>query len=56
MEGDIINAYDNCIFEVTKIKRNVIYSATEAACLILSIDETIKNPSSAAGTQRSPYS
>uniref|UniRef100_A0A8C9GX69 T-complex protein 1 subunit eta n=1 Tax=Piliocolobus tephrosceles TaxID=591936 RepID=A0A8C9GX69_9PRIM len=56
LQGDIINAYDHCIFEVTKIKRNVIYSATEAACLILSIDETIKNPSSANNAARSPYS
>ncbi|SBT79389.1 T-complex protein 1 subunit eta, putative [Plasmodium malariae] len=55
LEGDIINAYDLCIFEVTKIKRNVIYSATEAACLILSIDETIKNPSSADKAPRNPY-
>ncbi|CXI00876.1 T-complex protein 1 subunit eta, putative [Plasmodium berghei] len=55
LEGDIINAYSNCIYEVTKIKRNVIYSATEAACLILSIDETIRNPSSMDKQPRNPY-
>lgn len=55
MEGDILNAYDHCIFEATKIKRNIIYSATEAACMILSIDETIQNPSSTDKTSRNPY-
>lgn len=55
MEGDIVNAYEQCIFEATKIKRNVIYSATEAACMILSIDETIQNPSSMDKMSRSPY-
>lgn len=34
------------IWEPAIVKRNAIASATEAACLILSIDETVKNPQS----------
>ena len=40
---DVMNAY---IWEPAIVKRNAIASATEAACLILSIDETVKNPQS----------
>jgi T-complex protein 1 subunit eta len=40
---DSMNAY---IWEPAIVKRNAIASATEAACLILSIDETVKNPQS----------
>lgn len=36
------------VWEPSVIKRNAIASATEAACLILSIDETVKNPQSEA--------
>jgi len=34
------------IWEPTVVKENALESATEACCLILSIDETIKNPQS----------
>lgn len=40
---DTMEAY---IWEPAIVKRNAIASATEAACLILSIDETVKNPQS----------
>ena len=40
---DSMKAY---IWEPAIVKRNAIASATEAACLILSIDETVKNPQS----------
>lgn len=40
---DAMKAY---IWEPAIVKRNAIASATEAACLILSIDETVKNPQS----------
>ena len=40
---DTMKAY---IWEPAIVKRNALASATEAACLILSIDETIKNPQS----------
>jgi T-complex protein 1 subunit eta len=40
---DTMEAY---IWEPAIVKRNAIASATEGACLILSIDETVKNPQS----------
>nr|BAH22742.1 eta subunit of chaperonin containing t-complex polypeptide 1 [Babesia microti] len=46
INGGICDAYAACIWEPSLVKRNAIYSATEAACLVLSIDETIKQPSS----------
>lgn len=36
------------VWEPTLVKVNMITSATEAACLILSVDETVKNPQAAA--------
>ncbi|CAK5036012.1 unnamed protein product [Meloidogyne enterolobii] len=38
---------EGCIWEPALVKENAIISATEAACLILSIDQTIKNVKSA---------
>uniref|UniRef100_A0A183CM30 CCT-eta n=1 Tax=Globodera pallida TaxID=36090 RepID=A0A183CM30_GLOPA len=35
---------DGCVWEPALVKENAIVSATEAACLVLSIDQTIKNP------------
>ncbi len=32
------------VWEPSLVKLNMISSATEAACLILSVDETVKNP------------
>ena len=43
-ESGICNTYENFIWEPLLVKLNYISSATEAACLILSIDETIKAP------------
>ena len=43
---DIGDNYDNFVWEPTLIRRNAIASASEAACLILSVDETVKNPQS----------
>jgi T-complex protein 1 subunit eta len=40
----IIDSFKECVWEPTLIKINAISSATEAACLILSIDETVKTP------------
>jgi len=42
----ICNTWDRFIWEPALVKRNAITAATEAACLILSIDETVKNPAS----------
>merc|ERR1712176_1620552 len=43
---DICDAYANYIWEPTTVKESALSAATEAACLILSIDETVKNPQS----------
>lgn len=43
-ELGVCNTYENFIWEPLLVKKNYIASATEAACQILSIDETIKAP------------
>merc|ERR1711933_210006 len=43
---DICDTYANYIWEPTAVKESALNAATEAACLILSIDETVKNPQS----------
>merc|ERR1711907_293117 len=45
-QDGICNTWDRFIWEPALVKRNAITAATEAACLILSIDETVKNPAS----------
>jgi len=42
----ICNTWDKYIWEPALVKKNAITAATEAACLILTIDETVKNPKS----------
>lgn len=37
---------DAFVWEPSLVKVNAISSATEAACLILSVDETVRNPQS----------
>jgi T-complex protein 1 subunit eta len=46
--GGVANNFDNFIWEPALVKINALQSATEAACLILSVDETVKNEESAA--------
>lgn len=46
IKNDITDAMKAYIWEPVTVKENAISSATEATCLILSIDETIKNPQS----------
>merc|ERR1719263_1811106 len=43
---EVIDTFANFIWEPVIVKDNALSAATEAACLILSIDETIKNPRS----------
>lgn len=43
------NNFDNFVWEPALVKLNAINSATEAACLILSVDETVKNQESGGG-------
>ncbi|KAH8119985.1 chaperonin Cpn60/TCP-1 family [Phellopilus nigrolimitatus] len=40
------NNMDAFVWEPSLVKSNAISSATEAACLILSVDETVRNPQS----------
>jgi T-complex protein 1 subunit eta len=40
------NTFELFVWEPTVVKVNVLEAATEAACLILSVDETVKNPQS----------
>jgi T-complex protein 1 subunit eta len=39
-----VNTFDTYVWEPSVIKLNAIAAATEAACMILSIDETVKQP------------
>jgi T-complex protein 1 subunit eta len=46
---DISDNYESTVWEPAVVKINSITAAAEAACLILSIDETIKAPRSGQG-------
>ena len=46
VEGGICDTFESFVWEATVMKKNAIESAIEAACLVLSVDETIRNPSS----------
>lgn len=43
---DISDNYKACVWEPSVVKRNAMIAASEATCLILSVDETIKAPRS----------
>jgi T-complex protein 1 subunit eta len=43
-ENSVCNTYESFVWEPLLVKLNYLQSANEAACLILSIDETIKAP------------
>lgn len=45
---DITDNFNACVWEPSLVKINSITAATEATCLILSVDETIKTPKSQA--------
>lgn len=46
MNNDIADTMSAFIWEPVSVKMNALSAATEACCLILSIDETIRNPQS----------
>eukprot|EP01071_Lankesteria_metandrocarpae_P014158 Lankesteria_metandrocarpae@DN8161_c0_g1_i1.p1 len=46
MKGDICNTVEEFIWEPAVVKKNAISAAAEAACVILGVDETVKNPKS----------
>merc|ERR1711990_1155225 len=52
MNEDIADNYEKCVWEPAVVKINAITAASEAACLILSVDETVKNPRSGQGDQQ----
>jgi len=43
---DLFDAFANFVWEPALVKLNAIEAATEAACVILSVDQTVKNPKS----------
>lgn len=47
-EGCVTNNLDRCVWEPSFSKKNSITAAIEAATIVLSIDETIKNKSQGA--------
>lgn len=51
---DISDNYVACVWEPAIVKINAIIAASEAACLILSVDETIKNPKHAQEAMGAP--
>ncbi|KAK3094310.1 hypothetical protein FSP39_000143 [Pinctada imbricata] len=46
MNEDIADNFEDCVWEPAIVKINALTAAVEATCLILSVDETIKNPKS----------
>lgn len=51
MKENISDNMEACVWEPTIIKINALTAACEAACMILSVDETIKSPQSGQGAQ-----
>merc|ERR1711962_740538 len=52
LNEDISDNYEKCVWEPSIVKINAITAASEAACLILSVDETVKNPKSTNSDDR----
>ena len=46
LREDIADNFKACVWEPAIVRLNAISAASEAACLILSIDETVQNPKS----------
>merc|ERR1711978_504422 len=49
MAEDVADNFEACVWEPAIVKITAITAAAEAACLILSVDETVKNPRSGQG-------
>lgn len=55
-EEGVIDAFDRCIWEPSNMKVNAISAATEAACLVLAVDETVSAaPSEQPGARVKQY-
>lgn len=52
INNGIGNNFDNFVWEPELVKINALKAATEAACTILSIDETVRNPKSEQDEQQ----
>lgn len=50
-QGGLIDSFNTHIWEPTMLKSNVLSAATEAACMILSVDQTVTNPKSEQAQQ-----
>lgn len=50
LHEDVNDNFNSAVWEPAIVKINAITAASEAACLILSVDETIKVPKSTAET------
>ncbi|CAJ0957301.1 unnamed protein product, partial [Mesorhabditis belari] len=48
-EEKVMDNYEACVWEPSLVKKNAIIAATEAVCLVLSIDQTVKNPRAPSG-------
>ena len=46
LEGSVDNMYEKFVWEPEIVRLNVLTAACEAACTILSVDQTIRNPAS----------
>ena len=44
LNEDVSDNMEKCVWEPSVVKINALSAASEATCLILSVDETIKNP------------
>lgn len=44
LNEDVADNMEKCVWEPSLVKINALSAASEATCLILSVDETIKNP------------
>jgi len=53
---DIANNFEAFVWEPAVVKLNALTAASEAACLILSIDETVQNPKSDVSGDDNPIS
>lgn len=51
MQENIADNFEACVWEPSIIRINALTAACEAACMILSVDETIKSPKSEAPPQ-----
>ncbi|VDP00615.1 unnamed protein product [Soboliphyme baturini] len=43
---DVTDTMESCVWEPSMVKVNAVTAAAEAACTVLSVDQTIKNPKS----------